>query len=113
MSWEGPYLFVRYLDGKGSIGQDEGLTSRVVITNIETQKKSPTFPHLMRKLMEADSWSGSSINAITSCIFPPAMIFQLMIPAVAADNKRWRILKHFPCDHIEASKLTHKLHILN
>ncbi len=26
MSWEGPYLFVRYLDGKGSTGQDEGLT---------------------------------------------------------------------------------------
>ncbi len=25
-SWEGPYLFVRYLDGKGSTGQDEGLT---------------------------------------------------------------------------------------
>jgi hypothetical protein len=64
--------------------------------------------------LKADNHAvGSSINAITTCVFPPAIIFRLMIPAVAADNKRWRILKHFPCDHIEASKLTHKLHILN
>jgi negative regulator of replication initiation len=33
--------------------KDLPVSSRVVITNTETQKKSPTVPHLMRKLMEA------------------------------------------------------------
>jgi hypothetical protein len=33
--------------------KDLPVPSRVVITNIETQNKSPTVPHLMHKLMEA------------------------------------------------------------